>query len=276
MNQQGIFFNECSIVGQAPNEYAARILIVNLAEVLRKLIDHLKKAGQSHSLATRQTTSMRWLIVDSQRQVSFHNCLFGSYEPDQRIAAALVQQLLTKGPFTEELFNDEGHCCERQQDRYAVSLTGSSIAAAAARNGWVVSLRDCVEYQRGTLVVTFRSAQGEKDVKELPHFVEPSDLGQIKRVYEHNTKHKTNATENSGVEISSMDLEADIAQQVLDRAVDISGEKRLFARHLGHLYVFFEHTSRHYHGYRVGGPSEYQSRDAKIFNALERLGWVKR
>jgi len=71
-----------------------------------------------------------------------------------------------------------------------------------------------------------------------------------------------------------MDLHAHEAQQILDCARNILNEKRLFALHEQKIYVFFEHTPLHYHGYLVENPREYQSRDALIYNHLRAWGWL--
>jgi hypothetical protein len=277
MDTQRIFFNEHSVAGQAQSDYAAGILIYNLADVLRTLSRHVKDSGRDFAPTTSKTTWERALVVTAERQVRFYDsiCLRRGVE-DQAVRNTLLG-LLRRVPFSEELLvGHEGHRCERHHDTEAVVLSGSSIAAAAALQGWVVSLRDCDEYRRGALVVSFRPADGDAYDVKLPHFIEGDDISQVKRYYEHNPKHKLNATHNNGVDISSMDLHENIAQQVLTQAVEITGETRLFGWHSETIYVFFEHTERHYHGYRVDDPGEYQARDARVFNGLRDLGWVKR
>lgn len=113
-----------------------------------------------------------------------------------------------------------------------------------------------------------------------PHYAPEMNLFlQIQRVYDvdrQNAKHKPKAMHNGGVEISGMDLNREKAQEALNQAIEMADEDRLFAWYEGALYVFFEHTPLHYHGYRVDNPYEYQHRDANIFNGLCLIGWLKR
>ncbi len=78
--------------------------------------------------------------------------------------------------------------------------------------------------------------------------------------------------------VSAMDLKPDEAQQVLDRAVEIPGESRLFARYKGFIYAFHFHEQRGnrriYHGYRVDNPSQLRTRMAYICDLLyKELRW---
>ena len=163
MNPQRIFVNELSVTGQASNEYIAGELIGNLAEVLQALSRHLEGAGKPQALTSSATLSTMPLIRTPLEEVTFWDCLFKRRAQTQQSVRGLVQKLLTNGPHTEELLAGQvGHQCKRQRDTHVIPLSGSSIAAAAALQGWVVSLRDCDDYPPETLVVTFDLAHSEE------------------------------------------------------------------------------------------------------------------
>jgi hypothetical protein len=156
-----------------------------------------------------------------------------------------------------------------------VDVTKTSVAAAAELEGWLVSLRGCIDFPRASVTVRYcrDDNSAEHDIIII-HFIEQFDIYQVHRVYEASDKHKPLASQNSGVYVSPMDLDEREAQKALDRAVSLPGEKRIFAFYNWKIYVFFEHTERHYHGYLVQNAHEYQSRDAKVYNQLLKLGWI--
>ena len=167
------------------------------------------------------------------------------------------------------------HRCAHHRGGLLVDVARTSVAAAAALEGWLVSLYGCIDFPRESVTVRYcQDDNSEEHDVIITHFIEQSDIYQVRRVYEASAKHQSGASQNSGVYVSPMDLDQREAQKALDHAVSLPGEKRVFAFYNWKIYVFFEHTERHYHGYLVQNPHEYQSRDAKVYNQLLKLGWI--
>jgi hypothetical protein len=218
--------------------------------------------------------NMRLLSVGPNS--TFHACLFKRRGPDQQAASSFLQKLLRNRPSTEELLAKYvRHRCAHQRGGSLVDVARTSVAAAAALEGWLVSLRGCIDFPRESVTVRYcRDDNSEEHDVVIIHFIEQYDIYQVRRVYEASDKHKPVASQNSGVHVSPMELDQQEAQKALDHAVSLPDEQRVFALYNRKIYVFFEHTERHYHGYLVQNPREYQNRDGKIYNQLLKRGWI--
>jgi hypothetical protein len=275
METQRIFVNELSVSKQAANDYEAGDIINCLAHTLRELIKHGDQIGCEVAISTSANlANMR--LLSAGPDSTFHACLFKRRGPDQQAVSGLLQQLLRKRPSTEELLARYAqHRCAHHRGGSLVDVARTSVAAAAALEGWLVSLYGCMDFPRE--LVTVRYCQDDNSAEHdvvIIHFIEQSDIYQVRRVYEASDKHKPVASQNSGVHVSSMELDQREAQKALDRAVSLPDEKRVFSLYNRKIYVFFEHTERHYHGYLVQNPREYQNRDGKIYSQLHKLGWI--
>ena len=275
METQRILVNELSVSKQAANDHEAGEIINCLAHMLRELMKHGDQIGCELAISTSANlANMQLLSVGSNS--TFHAGLFKRRGPDQQAASGFLQKLLSNRPSTEELLAKHvRHRCAHHRGGSLVDVARTSVAAAAALVGWLVSLRGCADFPRAPVTVRYcQDDNSEEHDDVITHFIEQPDIYQVCRVYEASAKHQPVASQNSGVYVSPMDLDQREAQKALDHAVSLPGEKRVFALYNWKIYVFFEHTERHYHGYLVQNPHEYQSRDAKIYSQLLKLGWL--
>ena len=278
MAERRFFINELSVATQAESEHAAGEILGALAETLKTVQQQGTSAGHEVKVARSCDLSNRRLLAVGlpEGSGSVGDCLRRLRQYDVRV---FLWQMVTNAPHSEELLKDwPEHFCQRVEGDEGNALTdvrGGSIAAAAALDGALVSLRGCEAFPVGVVLVRYRAQEGGEvcDVR-LTNVVETSDVEANRRIYEASKKHQIMPRDAGGVVHSAMDLSPEDAQRVLDRAEALYGEKRLFARHEQRLYVFFEHRTLRFHGYRVDDPDEYQSRDVEIYNHLRRLGWV--
>jgi hypothetical protein len=146
METQRIFVNELSVSEQAANDYEAGDIINCLAHMLRELIKHGDQIGCEVAISTSvNLANMRLLSVGPDS--TFHACLFKRRGPDQQAVSVLLQQLLRKRPSTEELLaRFTQHRCVHHRNGSLVDMARTSVAAAAALEGWLVSLRGCIDF----------------------------------------------------------------------------------------------------------------------------------
>jgi hypothetical protein len=264
-----ILINELSAVGQAPHAAAADGLMRELATTYKALEPILcGGALYSHSMLggsqlTETMTVYGWL---AQRHAGA-----------MQVVRLLILDIINKRPKIDNWLRDHvpEHTCQHMTSVETTSRVFSALAGAAHMEGWLLSIRDCNAFPQGSVQVDY-CEQGESlRPCRLEHFVVSADVTAKRRVYEPNEKHKTTSTQNSGVRIAAMDLRPEEAQRVLDCAQFIPNERRVFSLYGRKIYVFFEHTPQHYHGYLVENPREYQTRDAVIYNQLRDWRWVE-
>ncbi|MDZ4720295.1 MAG: hypothetical protein SH847_17715 [Roseiflexaceae bacterium] len=172
-------------------------------------------------------------------------------------------------------------------------VTDSSIAAAAAFGGWLISLQGCANYPDGSLEVHYSEADQlelpSPQLRSITHCVEHLTARRLRRRYIPNTKHHPNkfkgrewelATDRGSpspmpldVDYDSMGINREIelrdlqrdppnysAQQLLDGAIGDPEKNQLYAISYDPLgrEIFFEFQQdglRGYHGYLVGAAS---------------------
>lgn len=264
-----ILVNELSAVGQAAHAAAADDLMRELAATYKALEPMLcDGALYSHSMLggsqlTETMTVYEWLAL--------------RHTGAMQIVRLLILDIINKRPKIDNWLRDHApnHACEHTAGGETISRVFSALAGAAHLEGWLLSIRDSKDFPQGSVQVNYCEVGKNLRPCHIEHFVFATDAAIKRRVYEASDKHKTTPTQNSGVRIAPMDLRAEDAQRVLDNARVIPREKRVFSLHSRKIYVFFEHTPQHYHGYLVENPREYQSRDADIYNQLRAWGWVE-
>lgn len=194
-----------------------------------------------------------------------------------RTVQRLLLEVVTKRPKIDTWLAEHAphHMCQRRHMGNVVQQAFSSLAGAAHMGGWVLSIRQCIDFPYGPIEVDYSADGTAPRTMVLEHFIEPAEAISRRRIYEASDKHPATPTQNNGVPIAPMDLQPAEAQEALDWAQAIPDEKRIFGRQGHKIYVFFEHTTRHYHGYLLEDPQEYQSRDARIYNHLKSWGWIK-
>ncbi|NCC31073.1 MAG: hypothetical protein EOM24_03505 [Chloroflexia bacterium] len=263
-----LIINELSAVGQAAHPAEVDTLMRDLVETY-KLLTTMLCDGRlyGHSLfgigrLTESMTARDWL---TQR----HS---GSMQDVRRVILIIVNKAPKIDTWLQQ--HAPGHSCLYRTSAESIDRAFSSLAGAAHMQGWLLSLRNCSDFPFGPVTVEYCEEGEDRRPCQLEHFVSVDDVKATILTYEINPKHKPASSQNSGVRIAPMDLTPDEAQQILNCARRIPGEKRLFAFHQHKIYVFFEHTERCYHGYLLEDPGEYQHRDAIIYNHLLAWGWV--
>lgn len=290
MATRHVFVNERSVVAQAENWHEAGVILLHLAEVLRALI---KQGSDSKCeckiLRKDDLGGFDLLVVRSggtraidddegsplEERWTFQQCVVVALRSGEHVAdKVFLLTLLTNYPRCEELLEKmSGHRCHQLQDGTSKDVADTSVAAAAAMSGDLVSLSKCDDFPSGLVKVRYRGSERDDEREaDLVNFVVKSDVEKTRRVYEASNKHKSMAHVAGGLRISAMDLLPEQAQAVLDRATAPPREKRLFAVHERRLYVFFQHTTLRFHGYMVEDPEEYQQRDVNIYNYLRAEG----
>ena len=236
MEAQHILVNELSVSKQAANDHEVGDIINCLARMLRELIKHGEQTGYEVAISTSANLANMQLLAVGPNS-TFHACLFKRRSLDQQAASSFLQNLLRNRPSTEELLAKYvQHRCAHYRNGSLVDVARTSVAAAAELEGWLVSLRGCIDFPRAS--VTVRYCRDDKSAEHdiiIIHFIEQSDIYQVRRVYEASDKHKPLASQNSGVYVSPMDLDQREAQKVLDHAVSLPGEKRSFAFYYSEL-----------------------------------------
>ena len=264
-----IIVNERSVTGQAAHPAEADALMHTLAATYKALEPMLcGGALYAHSLVGAGA------LTDA---MSIYEWLKLRHTGPMQVVRFVILDMVTKRPKIDNWLRDHvpAHACQHTTSAGTHDRAFSALAGAAQMHGWLLSIRDCPDFPRGPIEVTYSEQAENLRPCHLEHFVVPDDATAIRRVYEPSDKHKLTTSQTGGVRIAPMDLKPDEAQRALDWARAIPGEKRAFALHDHKLYVFFAHTTLRYHGYLVEDPLEYQSRDADIYNQLLAWGWVQ-
>lgn len=190
---------------------------------------------------------------------------------------------LTQSPFAADVFDAPGYVVDYED----IDVTYAALGYAAHRTkavfegtgstAVVVSLDECSAYNAAWLAVSYL-VDGSDAIEQRAvwNVRTPDCVGRERRLYQKNSKHDV-PSHWAGVEISPMHLDDRGAQRVLDRAVKLPNEPRLFARHEGRMYVFPCHLHNEhgqwYHGFSVR-PASLRQADSPIYNQLQKLlGW---
>jgi len=177
METQRILVNELSVSKQAANDYAAGDIINCLAHTLRELIKHGDQIGCEIAISTSANlANMRLLSIGPNN--TFYACLFKRRGPDQQAVSGFLQKLLRNRPSTEELLAKyERHRCAHYKNGLLVDVARTSVAAAAALEGWLVSLRGCSDFPRASVTARYcRDDNSEEHDVVIVHFIEQSDI----------------------------------------------------------------------------------------------------
>lgn len=285
--EQHIPVNERSFNGQATDLRMAGQLLHNLADTLRELISESRRRGMKYVIYSGDDLVNRpCAIINGEAQL-FGQILFGrSIDRDIRVT---LQILLSNNPYSQArlIRRTLQHNCTLVHS--GEDATDSSIAAAAAFGGWLVSLKGCAAYPSGSLDLDYCEADDEHlpppQRISLPHFNDHSTARSLRRRYIPNPKHHPNkfkgriwepVSERGSHSPMPLDVDYDPmvrdreqelrdpqrdppdyrAQQLLDRAISIRNGRQLYAcmqSPTGHI-VFFEFqpdNSGGYHGYLV-------------------------
>ena len=193
---------------------------------------------------------------------------------------------MTDAPLASEVF-----VAEQFESKYGdedVSYKAPGYAAhftrltceGVANTAVVVSLSEHPQYREPQITVLY-GAQEQWKKRAVWNVAQPYHVHARRLRYDHNSKHPPAAEIKDFV--SSMDLKSDEAQYVLDHAVALEGERPVFARYQGQIYIFPRHVDRHeqhpdsqalHHGYKVADPRQMRSRMVDVCNRLfEALQW---
>lgn len=282
--EQHIPVNERSFQGQAGTMSEAGQLLRNLANTLRELINEARRRGMKPTIYSGENLT-NYPFVTADEILSFGQVLFGrNVDRDVRVA---LQVLLSNTPYSRIrlLRRALQHTCVLVHNDEDV--TESSIAAAAAFDGWLVSLQRCDEYPSGRLELDYSEADDEllppsKRIT-IDHFNDVPTARGLRRRYVPNQKHHPNKfkgrewepirekgahspmpldvdyepmTQNKEQDLRNLhnDLPDSQAQRLLDQS--IANGKQLYACMSGpsgklYFFEFQPDNSGGYHGYII-------------------------
>ena len=245
-----ILLNELSAIGQAAHPVNADEFMHDLAVTYEAL-----KPISYGGVLYRHSTLGSCRITP---YMTVYEWLRRSQTGKMRTVQQLLLEVMTKRPKIDAWLAEHApnHMCQRRHMGNIGHHAFSSLAGAAHMNGWLLSIRHCIDFPCGPIEVGYSADGRGSRMMTIEHFVEPVEAISRRRIYEASDKHQAIPGQNYGVPIAPMDLKPAEAQLVLDWAQIIPGEQRIFSWHERKIYVFFEHTSQHYHGYLVERPQE--------------------
>lgn len=131
----------------------------------------------------------------------------------------------------------------------------SKAGAAAYEGGILISLASSIIFETEKIKGVHESTEIEIDnLSQMEHIKSHSDKLGI-RYFEPNKKHGSKEyIRSGGVTVSEMDLPDDVAQAVLDHAIEINGH--LYGYYNEKFYEFKRTEKNIYHGYRNKGLSK--------------------
>lgn len=291
-----VFFNSQSCDSQASSRHAAGALLQQMMETVEHL-DAIERSLET-PIFTRRDYQLRDNLHVYCRDEPFESRKLTHKDTFQDIVKYWLNHLrespdstrdrfrkfvrnLTSSPLASEVFPDADTQWQRIDNNKDISWTALGYAAhftsliceATGGGAAVVSVGGIDEYDTMAIKVQHACSQEQRLVWNVSH---PDHIIAQRRWYEANPKHPPESTMQGYV--SAMNLKDEEAQQVLDRAVEIPGESRLFARYKGFIYAFHFHeqqgNKRIYHGYRVDDPGQLRTRMADICNRLyKELRW---
>lgn len=291
-----VFFNSQSCNSQAPSQHDAG----NLLQQMMETVEHLDAIERSDhdSILTNRDPHVRDNLHEYYRDGHFESQLLTETHTFKNIVEYWLHYLrkspdptrdrflkfvrnLTSSPLAREVFPDTATQWKRIDNNEDISRTALGYAAhctsliceATGGGAAVVSISGSKKYDMMAIEVQSLHTNERRLVWNVAH---PDHVIAQRRWYEAHRKHPPDPTLQGYV--SAMDLSDEEAQQVLDRAVEIKGERRLFARYRGFIYIFSFHdhrgNKRMYHGYRVDDPRQIRTRMVDICNRLYKdLQW---
>ncbi|GAB4424762.1 MAG: hypothetical protein OHK0015_03930 [Chloroflexi bacterium OHK40] len=280
-----IFINAASLNGQARDFHQAGQLLTTMMETYEHLVGIC--AGR-HSLYRDEPVEAKQLI-DGKTFREVVNFRYKQIEDEQARRATeqgdatterdrfrrFVNQI-ARWPFAGDVFAAEQfECLLGDEDvRYrAIGYTAHftcTIYEGTAGTAVLLSMSDCRGYDATHINVDYASGH-TVETRRVWNVFTPQHITSRRRWYDHNYKHPPEGDLTDFV--AAMDLNADKAQFVLDSAVELEGERRVFARYQQRIYIFPCHVQRNddqpgsrslYHGFLVGDPRKMRSRMGDI------------
>ena len=288
--EQHIPVNERSFNGQATDLRTAGQLLHNLVTIIRELMNESRRRGKKQIVYSGEDLVDRPCAIINGHSRSFVQVL-SERTIDHDIRVTLLRLLSSTPNSRARLIRRTlHHNCTLVHS--GEDVTDSSIAAAAAFGGWLVSLKGCAAYPSGSLDLDYCEADDEQLPPphriSLPHFDDHPTARGLRRRYIPNPKHHPHKFKGRTWEPvsergahSPMPLDVDYdsmvkdreqelrdpqrdppdyrAQQLLERAIAYQAQKQLYAcmhAPTGSLVFFEFQPDNHggYHGYVV--PSE--------------------
>jgi len=252
-----LVINEMSVERQASSAQHADVLMLTLANTLKSL------APIRQELLVHEDICNRHLSIDQ----TVHKWLFGKGPRDLR---NLLMTVFRKGPYLETFLRDVQHTCHVGDGDEQQPADGSGLAGAAHFCAILVSFAESKQFPCDPVTVWYGEKGEQPTARKLRHAVNEDDVRRLRRWYEaHSKKHHTGNSVDS--HHAPMDLKDEIAQQVLDRAVSVPGEKRMVGLHEGRFYVFHAHRIEEntYHGFRMA-ESEVEQKLPKHYQLLRQ------
>lgn len=283
-----IFINAASLVGQAQDLHQAGQLLNTMMETY----DDLKKiCVQGHSLYRDEPLENKQIVEGNtfRNVVDFRRKQIDEAQEQQAAAVGDVTPERERfGRFTRDIarcpiaVQEFGHqkfecLLESEEVQYkAIGYTAhftSTLFEGTAGTAAMLSMHGCATYSSARIEVLYAS-DTDFGLRQVWNLTQRQDVADVRRNYAHNPKH-SRATVVDEMIVSEMDLCGEDAQRLLHRATTLEGERRLFARHNGRVYIFpcHDEARREYHGFPVE-PAEMKRRMRSICDRLYKcFGW---
>lgn len=274
-----IFINAASLNSQARDFHHAGQLLATMMESYNQLI---AMCGD-YSLYRDEPIEAKQLLKDkSFREVV--NFRYKQIEDEQ------AQQAITQGdigierdrfrnflkkiaqwPFAADVFNTEQFECVLNSEDVSFCAIGytshftRTFFEGTAGTAVLLSMNECREYSEVYIHVIYANTSIVEE-RYVWNVCTPQHVISRRRWYQDNVKHPP--TGDIADFVSIMDLNSEEAQSVLDSAVELEGERRVFARYKQRIYIFPCHVQRNddnpesralYHGFLVGDTRKMRS-----------------
>lgn len=295
------FINTASFEAQASNVQHGGRLLVTMMEAVEELLtigvsqqslyrdDLIHNCTVVPGLSFNQLTTAQYKQIKQDEEAAIQEQVARGAAPTPPATASRFSKFLrylTDSPLASEAFAEAQFTCEHAGDDVSYRAAGytahfsQQVFEGTRSTAVTVSLSEHPRYRDEELNVLYQndSTLEERWIWNIAH---PDQIIAARRWYDHNAKHPPDADIRDFV--SAMDLPPAEAQRVLDQAVALEGERRVFARYNGFIYIFPCHYQRNpqhptgkslYHGFRVANPRTMRSRMVDVCNQLVRhVGW---
>lgn len=286
-----VFFNGASFDNQEGNIHDSGSLLLVMMEAVEKLItigarpttiyrdSEIRDRTFVKGSTFRQVTDvLRRKVKVEDEERALQQTMVPAEQADLQVVSIRLSQFisyLTQSPLASDKFGEHVFDClygDRDVSHEATGYTAhftQDFFEGTGSTAVAISLQGSPLFAPGWLNILYMQSNLE-ETRAVWNVTNAADVASVARTFEHHDKH-TKATVVDGVTIAAMDLCGMDAQDLLNKAVKLSGEDRLFARHKGRIYVFpaTRKEDRLYHGYPVE-PLEVRQRMTDIASALYR------
>ncbi len=226
-----LLINEFSVIGQAPTVYQAPDLVRAVFDVINALAPtrHTDPI-LAHSTLFNCPLSPNYTLHEWARTKSAN---------DRDIRLFFVK-IVTQGPFIDKILEKKQHECYFN----GRNVSFSSIAGAVFFEGVLVSFQDAPEFIPENIQVVFSTDEKSSRNIKIRNLTHSDQVSRVRHNYVPSPKHDP----VTGW-ATKMDLDAQIAQQVLDSGIQQG--KQIYGYYGEKFYVFQPDNANGYHGYPI-------------------------